>query len=186
MNTPEHPSSPGKSPTHLSSRWHRRKAVALILVVSFIVLLSGLIVSFFSRVTTDLNNSRSYAEGVTVRQLADSAVGVVMGQIREATTVKNGCWASQPGMIRVYRGANGLPGPAAYAFYKLYSSHDLIISSEKSPREMSGFGPYQTDQSQSTAPVEVPLGTGGWDKLPAFFTDLNEPVDVPDPSAGAG
>lgn len=181
MNTPEHSPQPLGTQTRLGLRWHRRKAVALILVISFIVLLSALVVSFFSRVTTDLASSRAYAEGVTVRQLADSAVGVVMGQIREATTLKNACWGSQPGMIRTYRAAGGLPGPNAYAFYKLYSSHDLIVSG----REIASFDPSLVDQSQSSAPVEVPLGTGGWDKQAAFFTDINEPVDVPDPSAGA-
>jgi uncharacterized protein (TIGR02600 family) len=181
MKTPEHPKQPCNTKNPLAQGLHRRRAVALILVISFVVLLSGLVVTFFSRVTTDLAAARSYAEGVTVRQLADSAVGVVMGQIREATSLKNACWASQPGMIRTYRTAGGQPGPNAYAFYKLYSSHDLIVSG----RELAAFDPSVTSASGSSTAVEVPLGTGGWSQQPAFFTDVNEPVEVPDPAGGA-
>lgn len=182
MNTPKYPQHSPGLPTGLSTRlqkvFHKRKAVALILVISFIVLLSALVISFFSRVTTDLASSRSYAEGVTVRQLADSAVSVVMGQIREATSVPNACWASQPGMIRTYRGTNGQAGSAASAFYKLYSSHDLIVAGQK---EILAFDPALTNPGSGN-PVEVPLGKGGWKEQPAFFTDLNAPVDIPDPN----
>ena len=165
--------------------FHRRKAVALVLVISFLVLLSALVISFFSRVTADLTTSRAYAEGVTVRQLADSAVGVVMGQIREATSLTNAAWASQPGMIRTYRNANNQPGSNAYAFYKLYSSHDLIVSATNASgrNEILAFDPTITTTA-STNPVEVPLGTGGWEQQPAYFTDLNAPVDIPDPTGG--
>ncbi len=155
--------------------------MALVLVISFVVLLSALVVAFFSRVTTDLASSKSYAEGVTVRQLADSAVGVVMGQIREATTLANASWASQPGLIRTYRTASGNAGPNAFAFYKLYSSHDLIVSG----REITSFDPTLTNPSQSATPVEVPLGNNGWSIQPAYFTDLNEPVSIPNPKGGA-
>lgn len=150
---------------------HRpRRAAALILVVAFIALLTAILIAFFGKVGTDLAEARTYAEGVSVRQLADSAVGVVMGQIREATTVPNGAWASQPGMLRVYRSGSGA-GPEAYAFYKLYSSHDLIVSG----KEIADFNPgnYQSGQP------EVPLGTGGWRSQPAYFTDLNQPIEVP-------
>ncbi len=159
----------------------KRRGVALILVVSFVVLLTALVVSFFSRVSSELGGARSYAEGVNSRQLADSAVGVVMGQIRAATTVKNGCWASQPGMIRVYGSAGGQPSAQAYAFYKLYSSHNLVVSGT----DIQQFDPSLTNPS-SGAQAEVPIGNGGWLNQPAFFTDLNEPVDVPGTTAGGG
>lgn len=151
----------------------KRKAAALIIVVTFVVLLSALVITFFSRVTDDLTAARAYADSVSVRQLADSAVGVVMGQIREATTVENGAWASQPGMIRVYRSPDGKPGPDAHAFYKLYSTHDLIVSG----RELTAFA--LDDYNPSSGNAEVPLGKGGWRDQPAFFTDLNEPANVP-------
>src|SRR5215213_307965 len=98
------------------ARPREQKGAALIVVVAFLVLISGLVIAFYSRVGTDLSNSRSYAEGVSARQLADSAVGVVMSQIRDATTVTKGAWASQPGMIRVY-GDGKQATSAAHAFY---------------------------------------------------------------------
>lgn len=151
----------------------KRRAAALIIVVTFVVLLSAMVVAFFSRVGTSLEESRTYAESVSVRQLADSAVGVVMGQIREATTVPQGAWASQPGMIRVYRSPDGKPGPEVHAFYKLYSSHDLIVSHKEVDRfNMSDFDP-------SAGLVEVPLGPGGWRDQPAHFTDINQAALVP-------
>ena len=181
MNTPIPSQQPDQPTPPLHARLHKRRGVALILVIAFIVLISALVIGFFSRVTTELSSARSYAEGVNVRQLADSAVAVVMGQIRNATTVKNGAWASQPGMIRVYRTAGGQAGSAAYAFYKLYSSHDLIVSTS----ETSKFDPTATNPSNSALPVETPLGTGGWQQQAAYFTDINAPVDVPDPAKNA-
>src|SRR5688500_18070464 len=84
------------------ARPRTQTGAALIIVVAFLVLLTGLVIAFYSRIGTDLASSRSYAEGVCAWQLADSAVGVVMSQIRDATTVTNAAWASQPVMIRVY------------------------------------------------------------------------------------
>lgn len=156
------------------NRPRERSGAALIIVVAFLVLISGLVIAFYSRVGTELSASRSYAEGVNARQLADSAIGVVMGQIREATTVTNGAWASQPGMIRVY-GTGTDASASAYAFYKLYSSHDLIVSQKEIPR----FDPTQYDQAAVATALEVPLGKGGWREQPAFFTDINEPALIP-------
>ncbi|MEO6788465.1 MAG: Verru_Chthon cassette protein A, partial [Chthoniobacteraceae bacterium] len=110
-------------------------------------------------------------------QLAESAVSLVMGQIRAATTVPNGCWASQPGMIRVY-GNGQTAASKAYRFYKLYSSNNLVVDPTATP-----FDPTITDPANSKA--EVPLGSGGWSAQPAFFTDLNEPADVKDPTNAA-
>src|SRR3954470_21880119 len=83
--------------------------VALIIVLGFLVIISALTVAFFSSVNTELKASRNFAAGITTRQLSDSAVQIVMGQIANATTRgidSNGqgheAWASQPGMIRVY------------------------------------------------------------------------------------
>ena len=172
MNSSEQPGNPSQRIQSARGKLRQRKGVALILVVSFIVLLSALVVGFFSRVTTDLTGARSYAEGVSARQLAESAVSVVMGQIRAATTIPNGCWASQPGMIRVYGTKTGASSQA-YRFYKLYSSHNMVLTD----KELNSFDPKVTAPG-SGAKAEVPLGTGGWLDQPAFFTDLNEPADV--------
>ena len=154
-------------------RPREQQGAALIIVVALLALMSAFVIAFYSRVNTDLASSRNYADSVNARQLADAAVGVVMGQIREATTVKGGAWGSQPGMIRVY-GTGDAPGAQAHAFYKLYSSHDLIVSG----RELSGFDPTNYDQAAAEGSLEVPLGEGGWRQQSAYFTDLNEPFET--------
>ncbi len=175
MNSSDQPDPSGQPSQniHLTrGKWRQRKGVALILVVSFIVLMSALVVGFFSRVTTELNSARTYAESISARQLAESAVSVVMGQIRAATTVPNGCWASQPGMIRVY--GNGTTASAqAYQFYKLYSSHNLVLKQG----DLATFNPND-NKPASGGNAEVPIGTGGWQFQPAYFTDLNEPAEL--------
>ncbi|MEO6742827.1 MAG: Verru_Chthon cassette protein A [Chthoniobacteraceae bacterium] len=179
MNSSEQPGQPSQKIMLVPGKWRQRKGVALILVISFIVLMSALVVGFFSRVTTELTGARTYAEGINARQLAESAVSVVMGQIRAATTVTNGCWASQPGMIRVFGGAGGVAGSQGYRFYKLYSSHNLVVT------DFSTFKPND-NKPGSGASSEVPIGSGGWQFQPAFFTDLNEPATLEqiDPATG--
>src|SRR5687768_13928265 len=93
--------------------------VALVIVLGFLVIISALAVAFFSSVTTELKASRNFASGVTTRQLAESTVQLVMGQIRNATNRQNGAWASQPGMIKVFDDDG-----RADAFVKLYSSNE--------------------------------------------------------------
>lgn len=135
---------------------------ALIITLALLVLFAAMTLAFFSQVTTESRTARTFADSLSTRQLADSAVGIVMSQVREATTVPNGAWASQPGMIRVY-GEEGKASEKAHAFYKLYSSDNLTLNAEA----LRSFDPEK----------EVPAGAGhGWNHLPALWTDLNEPV----------
>ncbi len=93
--------SPRKNPPTSS------QGVALIIVLAFLVLITGIILAFFSGVSTERTFSKTTADAATTQQLANSAVNVVMSQIVDATkgTDTNGAilaWASQPGMIRSY------------------------------------------------------------------------------------
>ncbi|MEP6668911.1 MAG: Verru_Chthon cassette protein A [Chthoniobacter sp.] len=158
--------------------------VALIIVLGFLVIISALAVAFFSSVNTELKASRNFAAGVTTRQLADSAVQLVMGQISAATMrgvdvngdgMGNEAWASQPGMIRVYGsnlgvGAGSTASNRADAFFKLYSSDKMILTGT----DLAGFktGQYSDPNGDSYA---------NWDLAPALWTDLNAPVLVRDP-----
>src|SRR5437588_821332 len=110
---------------------NNRSGIALIVVLVFLVLLSVFIVGFFSNSQDELTAAQSFTGEVTAQQLGESAVSVVMGQIREATgrasglradgKYGQGAWGSQPGMIRVY--ADGEKASSkADAFFKLYSS----------------------------------------------------------------
>lgn len=131
--------------------------------LTLLILFTVIVFAFFNRVTTEAHSSQVHADITSARQFAESAVGVVMGQLREATTVKGGAWATQPGMVRVY-GGEGKNPKDAFAFYKLYSSHTLTVAG-------GALSKYDPD-------TEVPRGENGWNHLPAIWTDLNEPVTM--------
>jgi hypothetical protein len=151
----------------MNSKSSSQSGVALIIVLGFLVIITGLAVAFFSSVTTELQGSRNFASGVTTRQLADSTVGVVMGQIREATSLPNAAWASQPGMIRTYRDGNSISSKADQ-FFKLYSSDKMVISN-------ADVGKVLQDDFQDDLDAD-------FDNKPALWTDLNAPVLVQDPA----
>ncbi len=129
--------------------------MALILVLTFLVLISMMITAFFSAVKTELSGANSYASSASSRQLGESAAQLSMGIIRQATTATNAsgnlAWASQPGMIRTYD-ASGTP----QAYYKLYSSDQMIVTSFP----FNPSGEWDSD----------------WNGKPAQYTDLNAPV----------
>lgn len=137
----------------------RRRGVALVIVLAFLVLVSALVVAFLTSVSTELTASKSFASGTNARQLADSAVQTVMGQIRDATTRgTKQAWASQPGMIRTYDDAGD---PVSY--FKLYSSENMVVTKS----QISSFTP-----GSDVDPA--------WNTKPALFADLNAPVLVAD------
>ena len=157
-----------------------RSGIALVLVLSFLVLLSVLIVAFFGSVQTDLQSSKSYEAGTNVKQLVTTATNIVTGQISDATksvkvpsapgqasTINPGDrldWASQPGMIRTWDD-NGQP----WKIFKLYSSKDMVVN------DFDANGTY----SPTKLANEVPIG---WSSQPALYVDLNDPVVVNDPA----
>ncbi|MDQ3621920.1 MAG: Verru_Chthon cassette protein A, partial [Verrucomicrobiota bacterium] len=139
------------------------RGVALVLVLAFLVVISALVLAFFSSAQTELVAAKSYASGASTRQLADSTVQTVMGLIADATARgEDVAWASQPGMIKTY-GDGSTPQPTAspepLAFYKLYSADSQVLT---------GSQILSWDPSS-----EIPTD---WDKKPGLFTDLNQPV----------
>jgi uncharacterized protein (TIGR02600 family) len=144
-----------------------------VIVLVLLVLMLGLIMAFFSGVTTQRTFSRTSADAASVQRLADAAVNIVMSQIVDATGTSAGtsndgttlAWASQPGMIRTYDDG-GLPRN----FYKLYSSGAMIVAG-------SGFSITTDDPNQIN---------GGWNSAGnvGIYTDLNAPVLVTDTTGG--
>jgi len=133
-----------------------------VIVLGFLVLITILIVAFFSSVTTEYSSATSAAAGSTGRELAEASVQLVMGQIRQASSLgPNVAWASQPGMIRTY----GLPytykaSSSPLYYYKLYSSDNMVVDTQG---DLTSFDPSS----------DVPAN---WYSNPALFTDLNAPV----------
>ena len=143
-----------------------RSGVALILVLAFLVLITALVLAFFASVTLERSSAKSYANGATTKQLADSSVQTSMGIVRQATagTATAGgstvAWASQPGMIRTYDNS-GNP----LADYKLYSSDNMVVTQNTQP-------------AIGTPPTYDPSADvdAAWKAKPSLFTDLNAPV----------
>ena len=144
--------------------------MALVLVLAFLVLISALVVAFFTSVQTELQGAKNYASAVTVKQLAETTTHIVMGQIIDGTQsfVTPGnvnsqrlTWASQPGLIRTYAD-DGSPGRT----FKLYSTANMV--------EDAGTDYIPANQLANEVPAT-------WPAAPALFTDLNKPVLVADP-----
>lgn len=127
--------------------------VALVLVLCFLVLITFLVVAFFSSVTIELSGAKTTDNGSRVHQLVNSAVQTVLGSIRSATSSGQGnlAWASQPGMIRTFDNS-GHP----VSCYKLYSSDNLVV-------ESGAFLPSSDLDAR-------------WSEKPALYTDINSPV----------
>jgi len=140
----------------------RRKGVALIVVLSILLLLCGLVLSFFVSVTSESTASRLGERGGRLNELTDTVTSVVMSQIRDATTQGSAvAWASQPGMIRTYGTTSGTTPAASSSplrYFKLYSAQNMTWTPSGSPYDPQG-----------DAPVD-------WNSTPALYTDLNRPI----------
>src|SRR6478735_12451319 len=116
-----------------SAKAAKNSGVALIMVITSLAMIALLVVAFLSMASTERRASNAYADGVTVRTLADSATNVVIGQIREATERLGSAktWASQPGAIRTYGIEGNKEGRTKLEnVYKLYSSDAMIASGD--------------------------------------------------------
>ncbi len=143
------------------TRTHGRGGIVLVLVLAFLVLITGLIVAFFTSVTKETSSTSSYAEGAEAKQLADSAVQMVMGTIKAATATSGTlvAWASQPGMIRTFGSTAGTASGNPLACYKLYSSNNMVVTQS----QIGSFNPINDVDAN-------------WDQEPALYTDLNSPL----------
>jgi len=144
----------------LHSRRRRTGGFALVVVLGILMLLVVLAVGFISSAGNARSSASGYRASVSARQLADTAVSLVQGQINLAATQGSSvAWASQPGMVRTFNNSNGNLIDA----YKLYSSQEMISNALN----------FDAD-GRLTA--DFPPGT--WAADTAIWTDLNSPVEV--------
>jgi uncharacterized protein (TIGR02600 family) len=137
----------------------RQRAIALVIVLAMVSMMTIFMLAIFSVSRTEHSSSIKYADGQSARELADTAVNVVMSQIWDGTNRTAGdpaLWASQPGAIRKYE-----PNGSFRTGYRLYSSSQMQLTGAES--EMVN---------------DVP--PSDWTQLIGRFTDLNEPVVRPD------
>jgi uncharacterized protein (TIGR02600 family) len=151
----------------------RLQGAALVIVLAFLVIITGLVVAFLSSVTNEATATAASAAGVTTRSLADAAIQLDIAQIRDATAGFDANsnvtgWASQPGAIRVfstnYNGAGSTGGggvslgSGGASLYKLYTA----------PVMRTNGGVASND-----------LPASGWWSNAALYVDLNAPVVKP-------
>lgn len=136
-----------------------RRGVALVVVLSTLLLMSALLVAFMGRVSTERASQRATYSGYEAQQAAESAVNLVISQIRAATTsALDGStgWASQPGVIRTFGTEDRV--------YKLYSSLQMRDTE-------TGYNPASFQES-GIDPSDPQRAVAG-------FVDLNQPVLIP-------
>ena len=143
---------------------------ALIIVLCFIALCTILVVVFLTNVTSAGVEENAAVAETSASQLSAMAVQLVEGTITNATVSGSSvgmAWASQPGMIRTY--GSGTPGgnitasSSPLAYYKLYSSNNMVVS--------AGDDMNPTDIFEGDVPNR-------WNATPALYTDLNAPIIV--------
>ncbi len=136
------------------------QGIALVIVLAMLVLLSGLLIAFFSSATTERSASQASSYGIDARQVADSTVNLVISQIREATSglALDTTWASQPGALWNFDGTK------ANAVFKLYSADEMQVKGSPDTKNPDFFAKDVAD------PTTLPL--------PVDYVDLNERVFV--------
>lgn len=146
----------------MHTSFHRRRAVALVIVLAMLAILSTLLIAFMGRVTTENVAATSISHSIEAKQAYDSAVNLAMSQIREGTrTDGTRAWASQPGAIRTFDSTG-----KDTTVYKLYSSDVMKV-------EPNRFTPSD--------PVESGIDLTDLNKTPPGFVNLNEPILIPIP-----
>lgn len=149
-----------KNPSSLVRR--KKRGLALITVVSLIATITVLIIAMLSLSDSERSSATRFSDTERARQLADSAVSLVMSQIwdgsgQDNATTGREIWASQPGAIRKYRNDG-----AFLRGYKLYSDPTMIVTT--------------TEESMANDTPDT-----DWQEHPAMWTDLNTPVIRPAP-----
>ncbi len=147
----------------------RRQGFALVVVLAILMLLVVLIVAFLSRASNERTAAAGAREAASARQLAETAVSLVQGQINLASSQgASVAWVSQPGLVRTFDTAGTL-----LKYYKLYSADAMIASS--------------LDLAAETPPSGWQLSPGIWTDLNSFVTDRygvkNYPILNPDANA---
>lgn len=138
----------------------RQRGVALVIVLSVLLLMSAMLVAFMSSVSTERVSQRAAYSSFEAQQVAESAVNLVISQIRAATTeIDDGSqgWASQPGAIHTF-GSNA-------KVFKLYSAARM----QESEANYSPGSPDESGMSPSTPGISPG----------PEFVDLNQAVLIP-------
>ncbi len=157
---------------HLINQTRRHSGLALITVLSMLALATIVVLAFFSISESEYKASATSTAGQKAKQLADTAVNIVISQIRsgseqDVAVAGREMHATQPGALRKYSQAG-----AFIAGYKLYSDQNMIYQGSGSGA--TGVGSNVLEQN-FTSSSEPPTD---WNQPThiARYVDLNEPV----------
>ena len=149
----------------------RHKGLALIIVLSMLALATIVILAFLSVADTEHKGTMTYSASQTARRYADTAVNVVIGQIRagsdqDASTPGRETHATQPGAVRKYAD-NG----AFLSGYKLFPDTEMIFKSTG-----SGIGTGTISDERTFLSNSEPPGNWNQGNNLVRYVDMNEPV----------
>ncbi|MBV6500211.1 MAG: hypothetical protein CJBNEKGG_02681 [Prosthecobacter sp.] len=149
----------------------RSRGLALIIVLSMIALATIVMLAFLSVADTEHKGTMTYSSSQSARRLADTAVNIVVGQIRAGSDQDTGVsgreiHATQPGAVRKYT-ASG----AFLAGYKLFSDASMIYQGSGASAGATSVGEEYNFVRESEPPAK-------WNEQNnvARYVDLNEPV----------
>ena len=132
-----------------------KKGIALISVLTILTLATILVLTFFTLAENEMNASNNYAGGVQAKNLSDTAINLVIGQLRKATAEGDRVWASQPGAIRTWDMTGDFD-----TGYKLFSSRRMEVPAGE----------------ESALVNEDFTRLAAWERELWRYGDLNEPV----------
>jgi uncharacterized protein (TIGR02600 family) len=146
----------------MTFRLHRRKrhsGIVLIIVLAALALMTILLLALLCGSSHQIREAESDASFAREKMLADSAVALVIGQIRQASTQPGQAWISQPGLLRTY---DATASRKPTACYKLYSSSQMT----------------DTSGALDFLATDVPAD---WNSAAnrSVYTDLNAPAQMP-------
>lgn len=147
----------------------RHRGLALIIVLSMLALATIVILAFLSIADTEHKATVTYSSAQTSRRLADTAVNMVVAQIRAGSQRDNNAepviHATQPGAVRKYNAAGIFIGG-----YKLFSDQDMVFRAQAAGADNSN-----QFEEQFVRESEPPAA---WNAGPniARYVDINEPV----------
>ncbi|GEP42199.1 Verru_Chthon cassette protein A [Brevifollis gellanilyticus] len=149
----------------------RHRGLALIIVLSMLALATIVMLAFLSVADTEHKGTMGYSSSQTARRLADTAVNIVIGQIRggsdqDETSPGREFHATQPGAVRKYT-----QDGAFLAGYKLFSDDQMIYKGIGAANG-SAAAAEEYDFVKKSEPVN------GWNKAEnaVRYVDMNEPV----------
>ncbi len=149
----------------------RHKGLALIIVLSMLALTTIVMLAFLSVADTEHKGTMTYSSSQSARRLADTAVNLVISQIRAGSdqdTSTNGreFHATQPGSVRKYTDSG-----AFLAGYKLFSDAEMIYTGAGNPNGNASVADEYNFVKNSEPPTNWNQGNNS-----VRYVDLNEPV----------